>query len=129
MFLQQFGLAAVVASIRETMRIAIPIFHNRVSPVLDTCTRLLVLDYEGATVTQKKEISVDFCSQLERFEILRKLSPDVVICCGVTDVFDKMLGSANLRLISGIAGDVNQVVKAFMDNRIGDPRFRMPGGK
>jgi predicted Fe-Mo cluster-binding NifX family protein len=114
---------------RETMRIAIPIFRNRISPILDTCTRLMVADCEDAAVTQKKEIVLDFCSQFERFEILRKLNPDAVICCGVSDVFDKMLRSASIRLISGIAGDVDQVVKAFMNDRLGDPRFRLPGGK
>ena len=116
-------------STRETMRIAIPIFHNRISPILDTCTRLMVVDYEDAIVTRKKEIALEFCSQLERLEILKKLNPDAVICCGVSDVFDKMLRSAGIRLISGIAGDVDQVVEAFMNDRLGDPRFRLPGGK
>ena len=111
------------------IRIAIPIFHNRVSPVLDTCTRLLIVDFEGKSGVERREISLDGCSQFERFEIVKNLNPDAIICCGISEVFDKMLQSAGIRLISGIAGDVEQVAEAFLSNRIDDPSFRMPGYK
>jgi predicted Fe-Mo cluster-binding NifX family protein len=111
------------------IRIAIPIFHHRVSPVLDTCTRLLIIDFEGKDGAARREISFDIYSQSERFEIVKKLNPDAIICCGISEVFDRMLQSAGIRLISGIAGDVEEVVEAFLCNRIDDPCFRMPGYK
>ena len=111
------------------IRIAIPIFHNRVSPVLDTCTRLLIIDFGGKDGLERREISFDIYSQSERFEIVKKLDLDAIICCGISEVFDRMLQSAGIRLISGIAGDVEQVVEAFLCNRIDDPCFRMPGYK
>ena len=111
------------------IRIAIPIFHNRVSPVLDTCTRLLIVGFEGKVSVERKEISFDLYSQSERFEIVKNLKPDAIICCGISEVFDKMLQSADIRLISGIVGDVEQVTEAFLSNRIDDPQFRMPGYK
>ena len=111
------------------IRIAIPIFHNRVSPVLDTCTRLLIIDSEEKVDVEKREIPFDVYSQSERFEIVKNLNPDAIICCGISEVFDKMLQSADIRLISGIAGDVEQVTEAFLSNRIDDPQFRMPGYK
>jgi len=111
------------------IRIAIPIFHNRVSPVLDTCTRLLIIDFDGKADVEKREIPFDVYSQSERFKIVKNLNPDAIICCGISEVFDKMLQSAGIRLISGIAGDVEQVTEAFLSNRIDDPSFRMPGYK
>jgi predicted Fe-Mo cluster-binding NifX family protein len=111
------------------IRIAIPIFHNRVSPVLDTCTCLLIIDFDGKVDVEKREIPFDVYSQSERFKIVKNLNPDAIICCGISEVFDKMLQSAGIRLISGIAGDVEQVTEAFLANRIDDPRFRMPGYK
>lgn len=97
--------------------------------MLDTCTRLLIIDFEGKVRVERREISFDVYSPSERFEIVRKLKPDAVICCGISEVFDKMLQSAGIRLISGIAGDVEQVAEAFLCNRIDDPCFRMPGYK
>ena len=97
--------------------------------MLDTCTRLLIIDFEGKVGVERREISFDVYSPSERFEIVKKLKPDAVICCGISEVFDKMLQSAGIRLISGIAGDVEEVAEAFLCNRIDDPCFRMPGYK
>jgi len=111
------------------IRIAIPIFHHRVSPVLDTCTRLLIIDFEGQSEVDRREVVFDMYSTSERFEIVKKLNPDAVICCGVSDVFDRMFQAAGIRLICGIAGNVQQVAEAFLYDRLNAPCFRMPGFK
>lgn len=111
------------------IRIAIPIFHRRVSPVLDTCTRLLIIDYEGQSEIDRREVALDIYSPSERLDIVKKLNPDAVICCGISDRFDTMLQAAGIRLICGIAGEVQQVAEAFLGNRLDAPCFRMPGFK
>lgn len=111
------------------IRIAIPIFHHRVSPVLDTCTRLLIIDFEEQAEVDRREVAFDMYSPSGRFEILKKLNPDALICCGISEVFDRMLKAAGIRLICGIAGDVQQVAEAFLCNRLDTPYFRMPGFK
>jgi predicted Fe-Mo cluster-binding NifX family protein len=68
-------------------------------------------------------------STSERFEVVKKLNPDAIICCGISDVFDRILKAAGIRLICGIAGDVQQVAEAFLSNRLDAPHFRMPGFK
>lgn len=111
------------------IRIAIPIFHHRVSPVLDTCTRLLIIDYEGQSEIDRREVAFDIHSSSERLDIVKKLNPDAIICCGISDVFDRMLQAAGIRLICGIVGNVQHVAEAFLGNRLDSPCFRMPGYK
>ena len=111
------------------VRIGIPVFHHRVSPVLDTCTRLLIIDFEGQTEVDRREVVFDVYAPSERMEIGKKLNPDAIICCGVSDVFERMLRAAGINLIWGIGGDVQQVAEAFLGNRLDAPRFRMPGFK
>jgi predicted Fe-Mo cluster-binding NifX family protein len=113
----------------EMIRIAIPIFHHSVSPVLDTCNRLLIIDYEKKTEVDRREIAFDIYSQSQRFEIIKKINPDTVICCGISDAFDRMLQAANIKLVCGIVGDVQQVAEAFLCNRLDAPCFKMPGLK
>jgi predicted Fe-Mo cluster-binding NifX family protein len=110
-------------------RIAIPTFHHRVSPVLDTCTRLLIIDYEGQAEVERREVAFDRYSTSERFEIVKRLDPDAIICCGISEVFDRMLQTAGIKLICGIVGDVQQVAEAFIFNRLETPCFRVPGFK
>ena len=97
--------------------------------MLDTCTRLLIIEFQDKVEVDRREVFLGIYSQSERFEIVKKLHPDAVICCGVSEFFDKMLQSAGIRMICGIAGDVEQVTEAFLCNRLDDPCFRMPGKK
>ena len=110
-------------------RIAIPIFKSRVSPVFDTCTRLSLIDFEDDRVIKRKEFDLDNFSLQERLRVLEKNDVAVIICGGISDVFDTILSNSNIRLISGICGDVDEIISAFIDGRLDDPCFFMPGHK
>ncbi len=44
------------------LRIAVPIFQNRVSPVLDSCERLLVIDIEKESeIENARSFSLTIC--------------------------------------------------------------------
>ena len=110
-------------------KVAIPIFHNRVSPVLDSCTHMLVVDIDQSSEMERENVFLDDMSLTERCSIFKKLGVRVVICGGISETFAKMLKGFNTRLINGIAGDVDQVLSAFMDDHLDNPEFYMPGFK
>ena len=110
-------------------RIGIPIFKSRVSPVLDTCTRMLLIDTEDNRVIKRTEFDLDNFSFQERLQIFAKNNVAVIICGGISDVFHAILSNSNIRLISGICGNVDEVIKAHIDGRLNDPSFFMPGHK
>jgi predicted Fe-Mo cluster-binding NifX family protein len=109
--------------------IAIPIFKSRVSPVFDTCTRLLLIDLEDNRQLSRKEFDLDNFSLRERLQLLEKNDVAVIICGGISDIFHAILSNSNILLISGICGNVDEVIKAHIDGRLNDPCFFMPGYK
>jgi predicted Fe-Mo cluster-binding NifX family protein len=109
--------------------IAIPIFKSRVSPVFDTCTRLLLIDVEDNRQLSRKKFDLDNFSLRQRLQFLEKNGVAVVICGGISDVFHAILANSNILLISGICGNVDAVIKAHIDGRLDDPCFFMPGYK
>ena len=109
--------------------IAIPIFKSRVSPVFDTCRRLLLIDLEDNRQISRKEFDLDNFSLLERLKVLEKNAVTVVICGGISDVFHALLSNSNILLICGICGNADEVIKAHIDGRIDEPCFFMPGYK
>jgi predicted Fe-Mo cluster-binding NifX family protein len=110
-------------------RLAIPIFKARVSPVLDTCKRILLIDFENNRQTAQKELDLDNFSLRERLQIFEKNDVAVVICGGISSFFHAMLSNSNILLISGICGNVDEVIDAHFDGRLDDPCFFMPGYK
>ena len=70
---------------------------------------------------------MDEMSLTERCRIFAKLGVTIVICGGVSEVFSNMLMGANIRLINGIAGEIDDVITAFLEERLDMPQFYMPG--
>ena len=108
-------------------RVAIPIFQNRISPVLDSCRHMVLLDIEQGTEMDRRNVYIGEMSLAERCGILEKLDVAIVICGGVSEIFANMLKGSNTRLINGIAGDIDTVIKAFLGDRLDKPQFYMPG--
>ena len=109
--------------------VAVPIYQSRVSPVFDTCTRLLLIDLKNDRQVKRKEFDLDNFSLEARLQLLQKNNVAVVICGGISDVFDAILSNSNIRLICGICGNVDEVIQAHVDGRLDDPFFFMPGYK
>jgi predicted Fe-Mo cluster-binding NifX family protein len=108
-------------------RIAVPIFQSRISPVLDSCTRIVVVDIDQNREVERKEVYLDELSLSERLHVLQNSHVTTVICGGITEVFHNMLSSAHISVITGIAGEAEEVVTAFIADRLDDERFVMPG--
>ncbi len=109
------------------MRVAIPIFRQRISPVFDTCTRVLLLDIEGHREVDRKEIFLDALSRTERVAMLHKSGVSDVICGGISDLLENMLTATQINVFSDITGNVEDVVTAYMTGNLDDARFYLSG--
>ena len=111
------------------VRVAIPIFRSRVSPVFDSSTRVMLVDIEHNKEIERSEIYLDELSMTERVTILQKLKVKTIICSGISDMLQNMLQSVKINLITGVAGEIDQVVAAYLSKRLNEPQFHMPGFK
>ena len=63
----------------------------------------------------------------ERLTILKKSNVSTVICGGISGTLQHMLERVNIHLISGIAGQVDQVLAGYLSGELDRPCFHMPG--
>jgi len=112
-------------------RVAIPVFQSRVSPVFDCCSRALLVDLEPGQNREVKriEITLENLTVSERLNLLNKLRVTIVICAGISQSFHDRLIAARISPIAGVAGEVEQVLSAYMCNELDDACFYMPGYK
>lgn len=106
------------------MRIAVPIWSGRVSPVFDVAKRLLVADVIGGEATFTEEHDVD---GRERVGVLSQLGVDVLLCAAVSQDLEERLLAAGIELVVEIRGAADDVIRAYLDGSIAQPRFSMPG--
>ncbi len=109
------------------IRIALPVFRARIAPVLDSCLKVLVVQIEDDGQTETRELYVYRLSSAERVNVLKREGVTTLVCSGISETLQTMLEGARIHVMMGIAGPVEDVLSAFVSNRLDDPRFSMPG--
>ncbi len=109
------------------MRLAIPIWDDRVSPVLDTASRLLLIELKNGAETSRFEILLEERELARRCLRIQGLGVNVLICGAVSRPFLKMLASSGITLIPEISGAAEEVLQAYLKGTLFHARFLMPG--
>jgi len=100
---------------------------GRVSPVLDTCTQIGILESGRNQEIVLRTVPVKGNSIYERAGEIKKLGVGVIICGAVSDAFFNLLKESYIDLVCGISGDVEDVIEAYFKGTLVQARFRMPG--
>jgi predicted Fe-Mo cluster-binding NifX family protein len=109
------------------MKIAIPTWNGRVSPVFDTASRLVVVDITKESEVARFETDISEHFLPSKGMRLTGLGIDILICGAISRPLAAIITTAGIKLIPWIAGQVDEVVQAFLTNTLFDPRFIMPG--
>ncbi|MCE5228457.1 NifB/NifX family molybdenum-iron cluster-binding protein [bacterium] len=108
------------------MKVAIPIWQDRVSPVFDSSRRLLVVDVVDRKTSARKEIEIGGEAP-ERIRRLDEASVELLICGAISEPLAKQVLAAGIRVIPFIAGEVDKILRAYMEARLPSAEFLMPG--
>jgi predicted Fe-Mo cluster-binding NifX family protein len=109
------------------MKVAIPQWQGRVSPVLDVAAHLVVAEVTDGRETARREISLVAADPLERAREVSREGPDVLICGALSWPLEMALSAAGVRVVSHVCGAVEAVLAAFLDGSLGRTAFEMPG--
>lgn len=109
------------------MRVAIPVWNDRVTPVFDAAGRLLLVDIEdGAERIRHEEVLHEsFLGQ--RARRLRELGVNVLICGAISRPLAALLEASGISVLPCTAGPVNDVLQAYLAGGLASARWRMPG--
>ena len=109
------------------MRVAIPLWQGRVSPVFDEARRILLVDISNKRELRRREEFLIAQNPFERAKLLPKLGVDLLICGMISQTQQTALSSAGIRIIPHICGFMEEVIAAFIDGSIEGGALRMPG--
>ena len=76
---------------------------------------------------ERSHLRLKNLSSSERVSMLQRAGVTTLICGGISHTLHNMLESSGVSVITGIAGEVEDVLSAFMSHRLDDPKFSMPG--
>ncbi|MDD2708373.1 MAG: NifB/NifX family molybdenum-iron cluster-binding protein [Verrucomicrobiae bacterium] len=108
------------------MKLAMAIHNQRISPVFDTARRLLLLELKGRKVIRRKETALK-TDPLDKAAQLAKLKVEALICGAVSQPLAQMLAMQGIVVTPFVAGEAEEVIRAFLEDRLTSADFAMPG--
>ena len=111
------------------MRIAVPIWNDKISPVFDTASRLLIINTKNLSEIERFETSLYEQDISRRFLRIQDLKVNILICGAISRPFSMLLMSAEIKIISGIAGPAEDVLNAYLHGSLSNSKYLMPGCK
>jgi predicted Fe-Mo cluster-binding NifX family protein len=109
------------------MKVAIPHWQGRVSPVFDAASRLLLVEAMEGGESGRAEWVLSATDPAMRAGELQRSGADVLICGAISRPLEVAVTAAGIRVIAQICGQVEEVISAFLGGRLSDPVYLMPG--
>ena len=130
-----FGCLALILFNREygqpgryhEVRIAVPVFDGRVSPVFDTARHILIVDIEDGSEVARTEHSLADLQPWQRARLLAEHEVSHLICGAISMPMMNLLVSHRITVTPNIAGYVDEVLRAYSSGVPFRPQFMMPG--
>jgi predicted Fe-Mo cluster-binding NifX family protein len=109
------------------MRVAIPIWEGRVSPVMDTAGRLLVVAVDGDQVEWQKVFDIRMDDASGCMKIMTEQQIDLLICGAISRRLEQTLASSGIEVIPWFRGAVREIIAAHLKGRLNNDDFFLPG--
>jgi predicted Fe-Mo cluster-binding NifX family protein len=105
------------------MKLAIPVFRDRVSPRFDFSPEIWIVEVEKGEVIGKERIPTQNLSLLQRLEQVTANGVEKVICGGIDGFCVNQLGGRGIEVVQDVIGEAEVVLTDFLKGRL-RPGFR-----
>jgi len=107
--------------------IALAIWRNRISPVFDSSQVVLILEVENGTEVNRRNVTLETHAPSSRARELSEQGVQVLICGAISLTYANAIESMGINIIPFVAGDINPVIRSFLEGTVQNSDFRMPG--
>jgi len=109
------------------MKVAIPHWQGRVSPVFDVASNALVVEISDGVEHARQKVALDAEDPQLRAARLAQTGTDILICGAISWPLEMALSAVGIDVIPQRCGDVEQVLAAFIRGQWRQDAFLMPG--
>jgi predicted Fe-Mo cluster-binding NifX family protein len=108
-------------------RIAVTVWGERISPLLDVAQRALLLTTREGQVIERAEVTLLRGGGGTKLAAIRDLRADTALCGAVSRGLAQHAAALGLRLVPFLAGEVAEVVAAYLAGQLPREELTMPG--
>ncbi len=109
----------------NSKNITLPVHNKRISPLFDVAGAFLLVN--SATPEEKSYIKISGYIGMSMIDRLIEAEVNIVICSAISGAYAKALYSKGVELVPGVVGMADDVIDAFLNDRLIVDEFAMPG--
>jgi predicted Fe-Mo cluster-binding NifX family protein len=109
------------------MKVALTVWDGRMAPVFDVSREALVLTIEDGGITSRSLEKIETPMGWLKLERLTQLGIQTLVCGAITEPLQHELSVRGVKVIAFVAGEIDEVVKSFLDNTLPTRALSMPG--
>ena len=96
------------------MKIAIPRFGESVAPCFEYSATIAIFTVRGRKVVDQVDFRLQSHDPFDRVRLLRDQGVQTLICGGVQDRFEDLVGAHGIRVVSWVSGNVEDLLDSFL---------------
>jgi predicted Fe-Mo cluster-binding NifX family protein len=109
------------------MKVALTVWNGRISPVFDVSRKILVLDIHNGVVTSRREEPIEGIDPSQKAGKLAGWQVRELICGAISRPLAGLFATYGIRTIPFIAGDLEEVIEAYLARKLPNRSMAMPG--
>jgi predicted Fe-Mo cluster-binding NifX family protein len=109
------------------MKIAIPKWQDRVSPVFDVAVNLLLIEIENGKEVRREERTLHGTEPLTRINEFLGFGVQTLICGAISAPLAAKLTASGVKVIGFTCGSVEDVLTSYVNGGLSGLTFLMPG--
>lgn len=109
------------------MKTAFAYWDSRIAPVFDIAHLIRVVESNDGRIVGESEQVLEDGSPVRRVIDLAQRDIATLVCGAISRPLHGMIVSSGIQVIPFIAGDLGEVIRAWLDGTLEHERFAMPG--
>jgi predicted Fe-Mo cluster-binding NifX family protein len=117
----------IKVGIPEFMKTAFSSWNNRIAPVFDVARQVFLVESEAGRIMREADEAMPSDDLGIKAQHLAGLGVNTLVCGAISRPLQCLVTSYGITVIPFVAGYLQEVVRAWLEGRINDDLFAMPG--
>ena len=109
------------------MKAAFSIWDNRIAPVFDVARQIRLVEAESGRILGETLETLEGDIPMPKAHRLAELGAGELVCGAISRPLQAMVAAYGIRVIAFVAGDLREVIEAWLHNRLESDLYAMPG--
>ena len=109
------------------MKAAFAYLDKRIAPVFDTAQQIHVVEVESKRIVNETQVLLAHDLPMQKTLRLAELGVSTLVCGAISRPLQTMVAAYGIQVIPFVAGDLEEVIQAWLNSGLYGNAFAMPG--